>query len=514
MDKDKTPRPTGPQTQTGDSDSAPDAAADRDLPAPVPPAEQSPSAEKPLSAEKPPSVEQPQSAEPAVASPKPPRAKDAERDQAATSKKPISDAARASATGRPPGGQGSGKRGLGKWLILLVVLALAAGGYHLWPSHGDRLTDLLQGLVAGDPREPVATREAPPPASPREGRVDLAAETREAPPPAAANDDGLRFLEDRLDEEIAERQAQAAELRDLVAELQLQLNSHGDRLRRLSTTSREDWLLAEAEYLLRLASQRILTERQTANAVALMESADAILRDMNDPALYPVRKALADDITRVRMIEPIDRDGIYLRLGTLVDRVDGLDSPLPAPSAAPPPATDAAAPDTWQARLWANARRALANMASLIRIERRDAPLQPLLTLEQEQTLRHNLRVVLEQARLALLREEQVIYSDSLTRATTWVEDHFADNARRQVFLQELELLARQPVSQDLPSVTPSLRALQEYIRLWHNRFDGGDAGHEEPGPQDDDGADGDVEPSRNDGAVEDDDAPGEDDLS
>ena len=36
------------------------------------------------------------------------------------------------------------------------------------------------------------------------------------------------------------------------------LDSHNKRLLSLSSTSREDWLLAEAEYLLRLANQRLL----------------------------------------------------------------------------------------------------------------------------------------------------------------------------------------------------------------------------------------------------------------
>src|SRR5690606_37845313 len=80
-----------------------------------------------------------------------------------------------------------------------------------------------------------------------------------------------------------------------LAEVQLQLSHQAQRLRALSETTREDWLLAEAEYLLRLASQRILTERQTSNAITLMETADGILRDLDDSDLFAVRKALAAD---------------------------------------------------------------------------------------------------------------------------------------------------------------------------------------------------------------------------
>jgi len=378
-------------------------------------------------------------------------------------------------TGKPAAQAGARPRrgGKGKWIALLMLVVLAAGGYFLWPLYGDRVM-ALSGMVAGE----GATRPQPPPAvSPPGDTGDEASGGEvagEADSQAAEN--GLAAapaIDELFGEERSARQDLEAELRDQMADLQLQLNSHADRLRQLSTTSRDDWLLAEAEYLLRLASQRLLTERQTANASALMESADVILRDMSDPALYPVRKALAEDITRVRMTEPVDREGIFLRIGALVDAVDTLDSLLPEPGA-PVPVDVNPEPASWYGRLLANVRQAAANMVGLVRVERRDVPLQPLLTLEQEQVLRYNLKVVLEQARLALLREEQTIYADSLGRASDWIGEHFEDSARTAAFVTELEQLATLDVSQDLPSVTPSLQALQAYIRLWHNRHDPG----------------------------------------
>ena len=358
-------------------------------------------------------------------------------------------------------------------MVLLVLVALAAGGYYLWPQYGDRIL-ALAGVGASED----AVQSPPPQTVSRAGKVG--AEASEEPAELAAQDSESSLVavpttSELIDQERSARQEMATELRDQMADLELRLNSHADRLRQLSTTSRDDWLLAEAEYLLRLASQRLLTERQTTNAAALMESADVILRDMSDPALYPVRKALAENITQIRLANPVDREGIFLRIGALADVVDSLNSLLPD-TAVVTEVTEAAEPTSWYGRLWANVRQAASNMVGLIRVERRDVPLQPLLTLEQEQVLRYNLKVVLEQTRLALLREEQVIYVDSLSRASSWVGEHFADDARTAAFIAELELLAAQSVSQELPSVTPSLQALQAYIRLWHNRHDPGAA--------------------------------------
>src|SRR5690606_8930613 len=150
------------------------------------------------------------------------------------------------------------------------------------------------------------------------------------------------------------------------------------------------------------------------------------------------------------------------------------------PSARPPAPPSAAAPLaeslSWHQRLVANARQALARMVGLVRIERRDLPAEPMLTLEQEQALRYNLRLVLEQARLALLREEQTIYRASLDRAAAWVRAHFEQDARATAFAAELAALGEQSVVRELPSLDGSLRALRNYTRLWHNRHGGGEA--------------------------------------
>jgi len=381
----------------------------------------------------------------------------------------------ASTSKPPPQERGTPRKGgRGKWVVLLVLIALAAGGYYLWPQYGDRIL-ALAGVGASED-----TAQSQPPQTVSLTGEQGAEDGSEGPAELAAQDSESSLVVDPatselIDQERSARQEMATELRDQMADLELRLNSHADRLRQLSTTSRDDWLLAEAEYLLRLASQRLLTERQTTNAAALMESADVILRDMSDPALYPVRKALAENITQIRLANPVDREGIFLRIGALADAVDSLNSLLPD-TAVVTEVTEAAEPTSWYGRLWGNVRQAARNMVGLIRVERRDVPLQPLLTLEQEQVLRYNLKVVLEQARLALLREEQVIYADSLSRASSWVAEHFAEDARTAAFMAELEQLAAQSVSQELPSVTPSLQALQAYIRLWHNRHDPGAA--------------------------------------
>ena len=278
----------------------------------------------------------------------------------------------------------------------------------------------------------------------------------------------------------ADHEALREELETRLAAMELRLNSVQEQVREMSTTTRTDWLLAEAEYLLRLASQRLLIERETANALDLMASADAILRDLDDIDLFAVRKALAQDMTRLRMAGVVDREGLYLQLEALIAVAGDLTVPLPTASEPEPDEPEpAVAADTWYGQLADNAWRALRRLAGLVRIERRDVPLAPVMTLEEEALLRYNLRAMLEQAQLALMQEEQAVYDAALAKARDWVQAAFAEDVAARGFLEQLSQLEGRQVVQPLPSASASLKALQDYIDLRHSRGDS--AGGQQP---------------------------------
>lgn len=348
---------------------------------------------------------------------------------------------------------------------LAIIAVLGVAGYYAWQEYGNQWRQAPDDTAEAPAEEPSA-----PPARAEEADNELARQVSQ--------------LEGRLESEIRAQREETETLRDQVAELQLQLSSQGERLHQLATATREDWLLAEAEYLLRLASQRILTERQTGNALALMETADRILRDMDQPDLFPVRKALADDINALRMAGTLDREGLYLRLEALRNAVDelGLDT---RPRAAEAPGmestdTDAEAEATpapeapWYAHLITNARATFGDMAGLVRVERRDVPLRAMLTADQEAALRHNLRIFMEQAQLALMQENDMVYQSSLAKAEHWIDNHFENSRATQTVLEELTALREKDIAPERPAISRSINALKDYIDYWHNRHRNG----------------------------------------
>ncbi|MCQ6498264.1 uroporphyrinogen-III C-methyltransferase, partial [Vibrio parahaemolyticus] len=56
----------------------------------------------------------------------------------------------------------------------------------------------------------------------------------------------------------------------------------------------------------------------------LMESADQRIASLNDPSLVKLRKAMANDITKLRTVPLIYRDGLVLRLTALQQQEDKL----------------------------------------------------------------------------------------------------------------------------------------------------------------------------------------------
>lgn len=293
----------------------------------------------------------------------------------------------------------------------------------------------------------------------------------------------LERLERRLNDERSERQSQQqaqAGLSQSINDVQLKINSHARRLRELSTTSRNDWLLAEAEYLIRLANQRLITERNTKNSTSLLITADGILRDLDEVDLLPVREALAKSITALRSAQMVDREGLYLQLKALSEQLVNL--PLIEPELEEEDAGGTSVDGTpvnedsglllenWRDQLLQGFNAALNSASDLIRVRRRDTPLEPLPSVEEDHQVRYNLAIMLEQAQMALLREEQAIYEVSLQKAQQWLNSYFELNDSAAPLVDQLSELEQKNVVQQLPDISEGLEVLRDYIDSWHKR--------------------------------------------
>ena len=244
-----------------------------------------------------------------------------------------------------------------------------------------------------------------------------------------------------------------------IYQLQLRLNTQGRRIAELGSTTRSDWLLAEAVYLTRLASQRLQTERGVKNPLALLENVDLILKELDDTDFLAVRGAVAEDITALRLTEVVDREGIYLELQALATNIDTMplvDFPQQQSSLE----NEALASQTDDSAI----KRFFQELGSLVRIRHRQTPIEPLLQPAEGPIVRHNLYMMLEQAQVALLREEQEIYRHSLLKAENYLARFFQHNSNAQIAKQRLAALGQLSIVQHLPAIGRSLDAMETLL--------------------------------------------------
>lgn len=255
-----------------------------------------------------------------------------------------------------------------------------------------------------------------------------------------------------------------------IEELQNRLTRSIQQITATQQNTRKDWIIAEAEYLLRLANQRVLMEQTPQGALKLLRSADKILKETDDVTIYAVRKALAEDIAALEAVPELDTEGQFLRISALNGQVDNLKLiPLSEQHKLPEIVADVSN-ESFTATWSENLQQAWAKIADkfnqLIVIQDRDAPVEPLLSPQQNYYLKQNLHLMLEQAQLSLLQRQQGTYLNSLDKAENWIGTYFeASDSTTKALLKSIAELKQVEVAPQLPDISGSLTTLKKYLQ-------------------------------------------------
>lgn len=245
-----------------------------------------------------------------------------------------------------------------------------------------------------------------------------------------------------------------------------QLNELQDKVASISGSDAKTWLLAQADYLVKLAGRKLWSDQDVTTAAALLKSADASLADMNDPSLIDVRRALNEDVGSLSAVAQVDFDGIILKLNQLSNQVDNLrladndtdDSPMDNDSS-----SLSGSLTEWRQNLtksWHNF------MDDFITIRRRDTSAEPLLAPNQDVYLRENIRSRLLIAAQAVPRHQDEVYKQSLESVSTWVRAYFdTSDPSTKAFLEELDNLSQQSISMDVPDELKSQPMLEKLMQ-------------------------------------------------
>ena len=234
----------------------------------------------------------------------------------------------------------------------------------------------------------------------------------------------------------------------------------------ISGSDAKTWLLAQADFLVKLAGRKLWGDQDVTTAAALLKSADASLADMNDPSLISARRAITDDIASLSAVSQVDYDGIILKVNQLANQIDNLrladnnddDTPMDSDSD-----ELSSSISEWRVNLqksWQNF------MDSFITVRRRDETAVPLLAPNQDVYLRENIRSRLLVAAQAVPRHQEETYKQALDNVSTWVRAYYdTEDATTKAFLEDVDKLSQQSITMNVPESLQSQSLLEKLMQ-------------------------------------------------
>ncbi|TFW10158.1 hypothetical protein E4K72_02350 [Oxalobacteraceae bacterium OM1] len=250
--------------------------------------------------------------------------------------------------------------------------------------------------------------------------------------------------------------------------------------------NRDDWALAEIEQVLSTASQQLQLAGNVQGAIIALQNADNRLSRSDKPQFIQIRRAIARDLDRLKVLPAVDITGIALRLDAVISQIDSmplLSDEKPVTAATPPKPSrrlqkaqeSAKAPiaksngnvdwvsdlqEKWQS--WSN--EMWTDIKDLIRVRKVDSSDALLLSPTQAYYARENLKLRLLNARLALLARNENAFRSDLVAAQDVIAKYFDTRAKQT---QTTQALLRQVQSSNLaiemPTLSDSLNAVRNY---------------------------------------------------
>lgn len=264
---------------------------------------------------------------------------------------------------------------------------------------------------------------------------------------------------------ITQLQMNVTRLTQQTEQLTGQVNNQDQIINTLRQTqtgkNRDEWRVIEAEFLAKLANDKLQYENNINQAIVLLQASDQEIRDLNDARFLVIRKAIAEDIANLQALTQVDVPGVYSRLSAVNDQINAIPLPnKPVEKGEITTTTNENLPwwkrglnQTWDA------------LRQIVIVRYNQTGALPLVTPDQQAFLFQNLHSMIERAMWGLLHQQSEIYQSSLQQATGWINQYFVlDSPAKQSVLSALKELQEINVLPEAPKSSQSLQAFKEYF--------------------------------------------------
>jgi uroporphyrin-3 C-methyltransferase len=274
---------------------------------------------------------------------------------------------------------------------------------------------------------------------------------------------------DEMDSRVRESFAEMDKLRSKNVDLERKVLRQGSRLIQMGINPKDEWILAEALYLSRLATQRLLIERSSESAIALLLEADKLLLKFDDANLAHVRNALSKEIASLRTLNKIDAQGIIFELNAISEEVNKLSILNLLSTQKDTSKTDNKEEvenleNKKQLSLGNFFRNFGEQLEDAIKVRRFDSDIQPLITEHDLSVVRNNIDLHFQQAIYSVMREEKDLFELSLKNIVADLKNYFHMNPKSSNLIQRIQQISLLSIEQKLPKIGYSSELLNSYI--------------------------------------------------
>ncbi len=220
----------------------------------------------------------------------------------------------------------------------------------------------------------------------------------------------------------------------------------------------DNWVLADASYLTRLANYQLQINQNVQTAIKLLQTADRRIASLANPQYQPARQILANNILQLQSLPDVDIGGLIARLIATAQQVPNLNMEQPKLVESKMPLLASSSQSVWRTAL----DRTWYSLKELIVIRRLKNPIEPLLTEDQRINLNQHIAALLQQAQWAVLHHDQKVYQLSLVQAQDMVSRYFIINqAATKAILVNLAQLADVNVEPSYPDLGSSVMVIE-----------------------------------------------------
>ena len=327
-------------------------------------------------------------------------------------------------------------------LAILIALGVGGAGYYLGQQKVDEFQQKLTALEAQINNKTVVSAPA------QEVKFDTT-QLAQLESANKATQNKIAQVEELIN----------AKSHELVG-LQSQINKVSAQANAQQPT---DWLFSEADFLLNNALRKLVLDNDVDTAVSLLKLADETLAKVNNSQSAAIRSAINQDLKQLLSVAGVDQNAVMQKLSQLANTVDEL------------PVLDVNFGDDQNATKlsdslsdWAeNAEKSATSFLNhFIRISpKHGADRKELLAPNQDIYLRENIRLRLQLAIMAVPRQQNELYKQSLEAVASWIRSYFDTNAEvTQSFLKSVDELSEVSIYVDVPSQLQSLSMLDKYL--------------------------------------------------